>query len=203
MRVSPRRLLGKAALPDDLPYVTGSLGLLGTKPSWDLMKQCDTFLMVGSAFPYSEFLPKPGDARGVQIDIDGANVSLRYPMEYSLIGDSKETLAALLPLITQNTNTKWRQGIEKNVAEWWTLLKDRAMEPADPVNPPAHLPRTVAAPARRGDHDRRQRLGGQLVCAGYQDPARHDGGRFRAVWRPSARRRPTPWRRRWLILTGQ
>ena len=130
-----KALLGKAALPDDLPYVTGSLGLLGTKPSWDLMKQCDTFLMVGSAFPYSEFLPKPGDARGVQIDIDGANVSLRYPMEYSLIGDSKETLAALLPLLTQNANTKWRQGIEKNVAEWWNLLKDRAMEPADPVNP--------------------------------------------------------------------
>ena len=84
-----KALLGKAAVPDDLPFVTGSLGLLGTKPSWDLMKQCDTLLMVGSAFPYSEFLPKPGNARGVQIDIDGANVSLRYPMEYSLIGDSE------------------------------------------------------------------------------------------------------------------
>ncbi len=78
-----KALLGKAAVPDDLPYVTGSLGLLGTKPSWDLMQDCDTLLMVGSAFPYSEFLPKPGDARGVQIDIDGANLSLRYPMEYS------------------------------------------------------------------------------------------------------------------------
>ena len=130
-----KALLGKAALPDELPFVTGSLGLLGTKPSWDLMKQCDTFLMVGSAFPYSEFLPKPGDARGVQIDIDGANLSLRYPMEYSLVGDSKQTLAALLPLLEQNQNKSWRQGIEKNVAQWWDTLRDRAMESADPVNP--------------------------------------------------------------------
>ena len=88
-----KALLGKAALPDDLPWVTGSLGLLGTKPSWDLMKGCDTFLMVGSAFPYSEFLPKPGDARGVQIDIDGTMLSLRYPMEVNLVGDSAVTLA--------------------------------------------------------------------------------------------------------------
>ena len=130
-----KALLGKAALPDDLPFVTGSLGLLGTKPSWDLMKQCDTLLMVGSAFPYSEFLPKPGNARGVQIDINGANLSLRYPMEYSLIGDSRQTLAALLPLLVQNANTSWRQGIEKNVSQWWDTLKARALEPADPVNP--------------------------------------------------------------------
>ena len=130
-----KALLGKAAVPDDLPFVTGSLGLLGTKPSWDLMKQCDTFLMVGSAFPYSEFLPEPGNARGVQIDIDGANLSLRYPMEYSLIGDSKQTLAALLPLLKQNGNGSWREGIEKNVSEWWDTLRARAMEPADPINP--------------------------------------------------------------------
>ena len=119
-----KALLGKAAVPDDLPFVTGSLGLLGTKPSWDLMKQCDTFLMVGSAFPYSEFLPKPGNARGVQIDIDGANLSLRYPMEYSLIGDSKQTLAALLPLLEQNDNAAGAKTIEKNVAEWWDTLED-------------------------------------------------------------------------------
>jgi len=130
-----KALLGKAAVPDDLPFVTGSLGLLGTKPSWDLMKGCDTLLMVGSAFPYSEFLPKPGNARGVQIDIDGANVSLRYPMDYSLIGDSKQTLAALLPLLKQNDNLGWREGIEKDVADWWETLRERAMEPADPVNP--------------------------------------------------------------------
>ena len=130
-----KALLGKAAVPDDLPFVTGSLGLLGTKPSWDLMKKCDTFLMVGSAFPYSEFLPEPGNARGAQIDIDGANLSLRYPMEYSLIGDSKQTLEALLPLLKQNENRSWRQGIERDVSEWWDTLSARAMEPADPVNP--------------------------------------------------------------------
>ena len=83
-----KALLGKAVLPDDLPWVTGSLGLLGTKPSWDLMKDCDTLLMVGSAFPYSEFLPKPGSARGVQIDMDGGRLSLRYPMEINMVGDS-------------------------------------------------------------------------------------------------------------------
>ena len=130
-----KALLGKAALPDDLPFVTGSLGLLGTKPSWDLMKECDTFLMVGSAFPYSEFLPEPGDARAVQIDINGANVSLRYPMEYNLVGDSAQTLAALLPLLDQNDNDAWRRKIEDEVSDWWETLKDRAMEPADPVNP--------------------------------------------------------------------
>jgi pyruvate dehydrogenase (quinone) len=130
-----KALLGKAVVPDDLAFVTGSLGLLGTKPSWDLMKDCDTFLMVGSTFPYSEFLPKPGNARGVQIDIDGANVSLRYPMEYSLIGDSKETLAALLPMLEQNSNTAWRKTIEDNVSTWWKTLEERAMTSADPINP--------------------------------------------------------------------
>ncbi|MEO8937352.1 MAG: thiamine pyrophosphate-requiring protein [Burkholderiaceae bacterium] len=130
-----KALLGKAVLPDDLPLVTGSLGLLGTKPSWDLMKECDTLLMVGSAFPYSEFLPKPGDARGVQIDIDGANLSLRYPMEYSLVGDSKQTLAALLPLLEQNKHDHWRRRVERNVASWWKTLEDRAMMSAEPINP--------------------------------------------------------------------
>lgn len=130
-----KALLGKAAVPDDLPYVTGGLGLLGTKPSWDMMQQCDTLLMVGSAFPYSEFLPKPGSARGVQIDIDGTRVSLRYPMEVNLIGDSATTLRALLPMLEQKTAGSWRNGIEKNVAEWWKTLEDRAMQSADPINP--------------------------------------------------------------------
>ncbi len=130
-----KALLGKAVLPDDLPWCTGQIGLLGTKPSWDLMKECDTFLMVGSAFPYSEFLPEPGAARGVQIDIDGANLSLRYPMEYNLIGDSKATLAALLPLLDRKEDRRWRDGIAKNVADWWTLVEDRAMVEAKPINP--------------------------------------------------------------------
>jgi pyruvate dehydrogenase (quinone) len=130
-----KALLGKAALPDDLPWVTGSLGLLGTKPSWDLMKGCDTFLMVGSAFPYSEFLPKPGDARGVQIDIDGTMLSLRYPMEVNMVGDSAITLRALLPLLKQKTESKWRRSIESGMAAWWKTLEERAMMSADPINP--------------------------------------------------------------------
>jgi len=130
-----KALLGKAVLPDDLPWVTGALGLLGTKPSWDLMKGCDTFFMIGSAFPYSEFLPDPGDARGVQIDIDGTRLSLRYPMEVSMVGDSAVTLQALLPLLNQKPADRWRKGIESGVAEWWKTLEERAMESADPINP--------------------------------------------------------------------
>ena len=118
-----KALLGKAALPDDLPFVTGSLGLLGTKPSWDLMKDCDTFLMVGSAFPYSEFLPKPGEARGVQIDIDGSRLSLRYPMEVNMVGDSATTLRALLPMLKQKTDKAWRDEIEKASQIWWKTLE--------------------------------------------------------------------------------
>src|SRR6185312_1487748 len=121
-----KALLGKAVLPDELPWVTGSLGLLGTKPSWDLMKGCDTFLMVGSAFPYSEFLPAPGDARGVQIDIDGTKLSLRYPMEVSMVGDSAVTLRALLPLLEQKPTDHWRKGIETGVTDWWKTLEKRA-----------------------------------------------------------------------------
>ena len=94
-----KALLGKGVLPDDLPWVTGSIGLLGTKPSWEMMTDCDTLLMIGSGFPYSEFLPKEGSARGVQIDIDPGMLSVRYPMEVNLVGDSAESLRALLPLL--------------------------------------------------------------------------------------------------------
>ena len=130
-----KALLGKAAVPDDLPFVTGGLGLLGTKPSWDLMQDCDTLLMVGSAFPYSEFLPNPGHARGVQIDIKGDKLSLRYPMEVNLVGDSAETLKALLPLLEQKTDAQWRHTIKENLEEWWKVLESRAMDLADPINP--------------------------------------------------------------------
>ncbi len=130
-----KALLGKAALPDELPWVTGSIGLLGTKPSWDLMKGCDTFFMIGSCFPYSEFLPKPGEARGVQIDIDGTRLSLRYPMEVNMVGDSAVTLRALLPMLDKKPAGHWRRGIETGVAKWWKTLEERAMEPADPINP--------------------------------------------------------------------
>ena len=130
-----KALLGKAVLPDDLPWVTGSIGLLGTKPSWELMTGCDTLLMIGSGFPYSEFLPKEGQARGVQIDLEPDMLSLRYPMEVNLVGDSAETLRALLPLLEQKPDRSWRKRIEKNVAEWWKDLDDRAHAPAKPINP--------------------------------------------------------------------
>jgi pyruvate dehydrogenase (quinone) len=130
-----KALLGKAALPDDLPWVTGSIGLLGTRPSWDMMTECDTLLMIGSGFPYSEFLPKEGQARGVQIDIDPGMLSLRYPMEVPLVGDSRETLKALLPMLDQKTDRSWRTRIEKNMAAWWKTLEERAMVSASPVNP--------------------------------------------------------------------
>ena len=130
-----KALLGKAAVPDDLPYVTGSIGLLGTKPSWQLMTECDTLLMVGSGFPYSEFLPEEGKARGVQIDIAPDMLSLRYPMEVNLVGDSRETLTALLPLLDQKSNGGWRKDIESNVKAWWKTLEERAMQPANPINP--------------------------------------------------------------------
>lgn len=129
-----KALLGKAALPDDLPWVTGSIGLLGTEPSWDLMRDCDTLLMIGSGFPYSEFLPKEGQAKGVQIDIDPGMLSLRYPMDVNLVGDAGDTLKALLPLLDQKGG-KWRSTIEKSVTAWWKLLEKRAHAEANPVNP--------------------------------------------------------------------
>jgi pyruvate dehydrogenase (quinone) len=130
-----KALLGKAVVPDDLPFVTGSIGLLGTRPSSDMMTGCDTLLMVGSSFPYSEFLPEEGAARGVQIDVDGRMIGLRYPMEKHLIGDAGATLSALLPLLEQKTHDGWRQSIEDSITVWWKLIDERATEPADPVNP--------------------------------------------------------------------
>ncbi|MDR5808705.1 thiamine pyrophosphate-requiring protein [Caballeronia sp. LZ019] len=131
-----KALLGKAALPDDLPFVTGSIGLLGTEPSYKLMTECDTLLMIGSGFPYSEFLPKEGQARGVQIDIKADMLSIRYPMEVNLVGDSAETLRALLPLLQEKTDHGWRDDIEGWMGDWWKKLEKRALEPAETgVNP--------------------------------------------------------------------
>ncbi|KUY71340.1 thiamine pyrophosphate-requiring protein [Burkholderia sp. RF4-BP95] len=133
-----KALLGKAALPDDLPWVTGSIGLLGTKPSDELMTECDTLLVVGSGFPYSEFLPKEGQARGVQIDLKADMLSLRYPMEVNLVGDSAETLRALLPLLKERHDTSWRDQIAKWNADWHETLAARAAAKASAgrgVNP--------------------------------------------------------------------
>jgi pyruvate dehydrogenase (quinone) len=130
-----KALLGKACLPDDLPYCTGSIGLLGTRPSYELMMGCDTLFMIGSRFPYVEFLPDEGQAKGVQIDIDPRMVSMRYPMEVNLIGDSAATLRALLPLLEQKKDRSWREKIEKSVERWWKLLEKHAMNNGQPLNP--------------------------------------------------------------------
>ncbi len=113
-----KALLGRTAVPDDLPFVTGSIGLLGTGPSWEMMQDCDTLLMIGSGFPYSEYLPKEGQARGVQIDIDAKMLSLRYPMEANLVGDAAETLRALLPLLKRKEDRDWRDKLETSIRSW-------------------------------------------------------------------------------------
>lgn len=130
-----KALLGKAVVPDELPFVTGSIGLLGTKPSWDMMMDCDTLLVVGSSFPYAEFFPKEDQARGVQIDIEARALSLRYPMEVNLHGDSALTLRKLMPLLDRKRDRSWRQTIEKGIKEWWEVLEARAMNEANPINP--------------------------------------------------------------------
>jgi pyruvate dehydrogenase (quinone) len=130
-----KALLGKTALPDDLPFVTGSIGLLGTRPSSDMMNACDTLLIVGSGFPWSEFLPKSAAARAVQIDVDPAMLSLRYPCEVNLHGTAKETLQLLLPMLEEKRDRGWRGEIESWLKEWWQTLEARAMTRAHPVNP--------------------------------------------------------------------
>lgn len=130
-----KALLGKAALPDDLPYVTGSIGLLGTEASWKLMNDCDTLLMIGSTFPYSEFLPEEGKARAVQIDLSPRNVSIRYDIDVNLIGDAAEVLDLLLPRLKHKENPDWRERVALNVRKTLRALKAQAMEPATPINP--------------------------------------------------------------------
>ncbi|WP_413724243.1 thiamine pyrophosphate-requiring protein [Sodalis sp. RH16] len=130
-----KALLGKDVLPDDAPFVTGSIGLLGTEPSSDMMKECDTLLMIGTGFPWAEFLPADGQARAVQIDIDPSMLGLRYPVEVNLHGDAGETLRALLPLLRHKDDRRWQENIALGVKAWWLKLEDRAMAEAHPVNP--------------------------------------------------------------------
>jgi pyruvate dehydrogenase (quinone) len=130
-----KALLGKSVLPDDLPFVTGCIGLLGTKPSSDLMDGCDTLLLIGTGFPWSEFLPQNGQARAVQIDVDPAMLSLRYPCEVNLQGDAAATLELLLPLLKAKSDGGWREEIEQGLKTWWKTLDARAMTKAHPVNP--------------------------------------------------------------------
>src|SRR5207244_2536243 len=153
-----KALLGKAVLPDDLPYVTGSIGLLGTKPSWDLMQDCDTLLMIGSSFPYSEFLPPEGKAGGVQIDIDGRMIGIRYPMEVDRVGGAKETLQALLPYLRR----KQYMGLRR----------------------PARDRREVRIPGARRDRPRRRRR----VPDERDERADHRRARLAALERSAPRR---------------
>jgi pyruvate dehydrogenase (quinone) len=130
-----KALNGKDALPDDLPFVTGGIGLLGTKPSDEMVMNCDCLFMIGSSFPYAEWLPEPGQAKGVQIDIDARLVGIRYPMDVSLVGDSKDTLRQLLPHLRRKEDRSWREHIEQEVERWWEILAKRAMDDAEPLNP--------------------------------------------------------------------
>ena len=130
-----KALLGKSALPDDLPFVTGSIGLLGTTASYELMKGCDTLLLVGTSFPYAEFLPKEGQARCVEIEIDASRMGIRYPVDVQLIGDAKETLRELIPRLQRKDDRAWRERVAGQVAEWWGVVEDRALMDADPMNP--------------------------------------------------------------------
>ncbi len=130
-----KALLGKAVLPDDLPYVTGSIGMLGTEATHKMMTECDTILVIGSNFPYAEFFPGEDKARGVQIDLDARNLSLRFPMEVSLEGDARETIKALLPLLNYKPDRTWRTEVSQWVFDWRKVVEARAMEPGEPVNP--------------------------------------------------------------------
>ena len=130
-----KALLGKSVLPDDLHFVTGAIGLLGTRPSSDMMNECDTLLIVGSGFPWSEFLPKEGQARAVQIDIDASMLSLRYPCEANLHGGAKATLGLLLPLLQTKADRSWSNRIDGSIRDWWQTLEARAKTEAHPVNP--------------------------------------------------------------------
>ncbi|WP_280401499.1 thiamine pyrophosphate-requiring protein [Nocardia carnea] len=130
-----KALLGKDVLSDELPFVTGSIGLLGTRPSYELMRDCDTLLIVGSNFPYSQFLPEFGQARAVQIDIDGAMIGMRYPTEVNLVGDAAATLRQLIPLLRRQADRSWRDTVEENVARWWETVGHQAALEAKPINP--------------------------------------------------------------------
>ncbi|MEU4657348.1 thiamine pyrophosphate-requiring protein [Streptomyces sp. NPDC023723] len=130
-----KALLGKDVLSDELPYVTGSIGLLGTRPSYELMRDCDTLLTIGSSFPYSQFLPEFGKARGVQIDIDPHMIGMRYPYEVNLAGDAKATLERLIPLIEDGRGREWYDTVCANVTRWRDTMERRAALDADPINP--------------------------------------------------------------------
>ena len=180
-------LLGKDVLSDELPYVTGSIGLLGTRPSYEMMMDCDTLLTVGSSFPYTQFLPKFDQARGVQIDIDGKFIGMRYPNEVNLVGDSAATLRALIPHLKRKEDRSWREGIEAGVAGWWRSMDAEAEVEADPVNPMLVF-RELSARLPDGRHRHGGlRLVRELVRPAAAGSAATCAARCRATWPPWAR----------------
>ncbi|MFO7683234.1 MAG: thiamine pyrophosphate-binding protein [Chloroflexota bacterium] len=130
-----KALLGKAAVPDFSPYTTGGIGLLGTRPSEEALENCDTLLMVGTSFPYIEFLPEPGQARGIQIDLDPVRIGLRYPVEVGLVGDSKRTLQSLLPLLQRHEDRSFLEEAQKGMQDWWELMRERGTRQDTPMKP--------------------------------------------------------------------
>lgn len=130
-----KALLGKDVISDELPHVTGSIGLLGTRPSYEMMMECDTLLSVGTSFPYSQFLPEPGKARAIQIDLDAKQIGMRYTYELNIVGDAKTSLQAMIPLLSQKSDTAWRKSIESRVARWWKTMEMQANVAANPINP--------------------------------------------------------------------
>jgi pyruvate dehydrogenase (quinone) len=130
-----KALLGKDVLSDELPWVTGSIGLLGTRPSYELMRDCDTLLTVGSSFPYSQFMPEFGQCRAIQIDVDGRLIGMRYPYEVNVVADAKAALRALIPHLRRKQDRSWRENIEKDVARWWETMDKEAMVSSHPINP--------------------------------------------------------------------
>src|SRR5213082_705506 len=130
-----KALLGKAAVPDTSPYTTGGIGLLGTKPSQEALENCDTLLMVGSSFPYIEFMPKPDQARGVQIDLDPKRIGLRYPVEVGLVGDSRNTLRELIPLLKRKEDRSFLQAAQAGMKDWWEVMEKQATWREKPMKP--------------------------------------------------------------------
>lgn len=130
-----KALLGKDVLSDELPYVTGSIGLLGTRPSYEMMMECDTLLTIGSSFPYTQFMPEFGQARGIQIDVDARQIGMRYPYELNIVSDATTALTALLPHLKYHEDRTWRKDIESKVSRWWKTMEMQANVDANPINP--------------------------------------------------------------------
>jgi pyruvate dehydrogenase (quinone)/pyruvate oxidase len=130
-----KALLGKQCVPDDSPYTTGGIGLLGTRPSQEAMEECDTILIVGSSFPYIEFMPKPGQAKGVQIELDPKRIGLRFPVEVGLVGDSKNTLRELIPLLKKRDDRAFLKKAQDGMRDWWKTMEDRAARTDTPMKP--------------------------------------------------------------------